>query len=71
MVPFGVVFSLFLFAFTSAFYFSLRGEEFTITVITASNCSSNTDNASCVENVTTKKSSSLDTFPYMAKLVKE
>ena len=66
MVPFGAVFSLFLFSFTGAFYFSLRGEEFTTSVVTATNCSSEiTDCKDCVQNVTTIESTSLDNFPHL------
>ena len=65
MVPFVAVFSLFLFAFTGAFYFALRGEEFTTTV-TGSNCTSELDDI-CVQNITTVESSSLDTQPYLTK----
>ena len=66
MVPFGAVFSLFLFSFTGAFYLSLRGEEFTTSVVTASNCSSEiTDCGDCVQNVTTIESTGLDNFPHL------
>ena len=67
MVPFASVFSLFLFSFTGAFYFSLRGEEFTTRVVTATNCSSSeiTDDENCVQNVTTIESTSLDNFPHL------
>jgi len=67
IIPFGAVFSMFLFAFTGAFYFSLRGEEFTTTVVTASNCSSSTDVGNCFQNTTTVESSSLNIFPHMTK----
>ena len=67
MVPFVAVFSLFLFAFTGAFYFALRGEEFTTTVVTGSNCTSELDDDICVQNITTVESSSLDTQPYLTK----
>ena len=67
MVPFFAVFSLFLFAFTGAFYFALRGEEFTTTVVTGSNCTSELDDESCVQNITTVESSSLDTYSYLTK----
>ena len=67
IIPFGAVFSMFLFAFTGAFYFSLRGEEFTTTVVTASNCSSSTNDGICVQNTTTFESSSLNIFPHMTK----
>ena len=69
MVPFGAIFSLFLFAFTGAFYFALRGEEFTATIITASNCSSEIDDDNCIQNVTTTESSNLEIFPHLTKLV--
>ena len=68
MVPFGAVFSLFLFSFTGAFYFALRGEEFATTVVTASNCSSEIDDENyCAQNVTTTASSSLDISPHLTK----
>ena len=63
IIPFAALFSLFLFAFTGALYLSLRGEEFTTTVVTASNCSSSTDDGNCVQNTTTVESSSLNIFP--------
>ena len=68
MVPFGAVFSLFLFAFTGAFYFALRGEEFATTVATGSNCSSEVDNENftCVQSITIE-SSSLDAYPHLTK----
>ena len=70
MIPFGAIFSLFLFAFTGAFYFALRGEEFTTTIITASNCSSEIDDDNCcVQNVTTMESSNLEMFPHLTKWV--
>ena len=65
IIPFGAVFLLFLFAFTGAFYFSLRGEEFTTTVVTASDCSLSTDDGNCIHNTTTVESSSLNIFPHM------
>ena len=65
MVPFAAVFSLFLFGFTGSFYFALRGEEFTATVI--SGCSLETDDNGCVNNITTAKSSSLDIFPHLTE----
>lgn len=65
MIPFGAIFSLFLFSFTGAFYFALRGEEFTTTVVTSSNCSSEIDDENCVQNVTTTESSSLNIFPHL------
>ena len=68
MVPFGAVFSLFLVSFTGAFYFALRGEEFTTSVVVASNCSSEiTDDEDCVQNVTIIQSTGLDNFPHLAK----
>ena len=67
MVPFGAVFSLFLFSFTGAFYFALRGEEFTTTVVTATNCSLGIDDEVCIQNVTTVESSSLDIFPHLTE----
>lgn len=67
MFPFGAVFSLFLFSFTGALYFSLRGEEFTTTVVTASNCSSEFDDVNCVQNATTKELSNLSIFPHLTK----
>ena len=67
MVPFAVVFSLFLFAFTGAFYFALRGEEFTTTEIIYSNCSSEIIDENCIQNVTTVESFSLDIFPHLTK----
>ena len=65
MIPFGAIFGLFLFTFTGAFYFALRGEEFT-TLVNTSNCSSEND-GSCVQNVTTTDSSSLNLFPHLTK----
>ena len=65
MIPFGAIFGLFLFTFTGAFYFALRGEEFATSVNT-NNCSSEIDE-SCVHNVTTGESSSLDVFPHLTK----
>ena len=57
MVPFGAVFSLFLFSFTGAFYFALRGEE-----------SSEIDDENfCAQNITTTESSSLDISPHLTK----
>lgn len=67
LVPFSIVFSLFLFAFTGALYFSLRGEEFATTIVTFSNCSSEINDASCIQNVTTAESSSLHIFPELTK----
>ena len=67
MVPFGAVFSLFLFSFTGAFYFALRGEEFTTTVVTATNCSLEIDDEVCIQNITTIESSSLDIFPHLTE----
>ena len=67
LVPFVAVFSLFLFAFTGAFYFALRGEEFTTIVVTGSNCTSELDNESCVQNTATVESSSLDIYPHLTK----
>ena len=69
MIPFGAVFSLFLFAFTGAFYFALRGEEFATTVVSSSNCSSEVDDETftCVQNFTTVESSSLDIYPHLTK----
>jgi len=62
MVPFGAVFSLFLFSFTGAFYFALRGEEFV-----DNNCSSDVDDGHCVQNATNAESSSLNIFPHDTK----
>ena len=67
MVPFAVVFSLFLFTFTGAFYFALRGEEFTTTEIIYSNCSSETGDENCIQNVTTVEEFGLDIFPHLTK----
>ena len=66
MVPFVAVFSLFLFAFTGAFFFALRGEEFTTTVVTGGNCTSELDE-SCIQNIATVESSSLNTHPHLTK----
>ena len=67
IIPFSAVFLLFLFAFTGAFYFSLRGEEFSTTLVTTSNCSSSTDDGICAQNTTTVESSSLNIFPHLTK----
>ena len=67
MIPFGAVFSLFLFSFTGAFYLALRGEEFTTTLVTSSNCSSAADDEICIQNITTAKSSNLDISPHLTK----
>ena len=67
MVPFGAVFSLFLIAFTGAFYFALRGEEITTTVVAATNCTSEIDDKVCTQNFTTVESSSLDVFPHLTE----
>ena len=67
MVPFGAVFSLFLVAFTGAFYFALRGEEITTTVVAATNCTSEIDDKVCTQNFTTVESSSLDIFPHLTE----
>ena len=67
MIPFGAIFSIFLFAFTGAFYFALRGEEFTETT-TTSNCTCSSDE-NCVENVTTTESTSLNNFPHLTMWV--
>ena len=68
MVPFGAVFSLFLFSFTGAFYFALRGEEFTTTIVTGSNCSSEIiDDGNCVDNVTTAESSNLKLHSHLSE----
>ena len=64
MIPFGAIFSVFLFAFTGAFYFALRGEQFTTTIIT-SNCSSEVDDEHCVQNFTITESSNLDLYPHL------
>ena len=64
MIPFGAIFALFLFAFTGAFYFALRGEEVPISV-NITNCSSEIDE-DYTPNVTVT-SSSLDLFPYLTK----
>jgi len=66
MIPFGAIFGLFLFSFTGAFYFALRGEEFTDGSNTSSNCSSFDDVAeNCVTNFTTTESSSLDIHSHL------
>ena len=67
MVPFITIFSFFLFSFTGAFYFALRGEEVTTTVVTASNCTSELDDEICVQNFTTVESSSLDIHPHLTE----
>ena len=64
MIPFGGIFSIFLFAFTGAFYLALRGEEDTHT--TTRNCTLEMDDENCVANVTTTESS-LDTFPHLTR----
>ncbi|XP_065884791.1 transient receptor potential cation channel subfamily A member 1-like isoform X2 [Dysidea avara] len=66
MVPFSAIFGLFLFSFTGAFYFALRGEEFTDRTLTSTNCSSFDDGAeNCVTNFTTTESSSLDIHSHL------
>jgi len=66
MIPFSVIFGLVLFSFTGAFYFALRGEEFTERIVTSSNCSSFDDGAeNCVTNYTTTESSSLDIHSHL------
>ena len=67
MVPFGAVFSLFLVAFTGAFYFALRGEEITTTVVAGTNCTLEIDDEVCIQNFTTAESSSLDIFPHLTE----
>ena len=67
MVPFIAIFSFFLFSFTGAFYFALRGEEHTTTVVTASNCSSEIDDEMCIQNFTTVELSSLDIYPHLTE----
>ena len=67
MVPFITIFSFFLFSFTGAFYFALRGEEVTTTVVTASNCTSELDDKICVQNFTTVETSSLDIHPHLTE----
>ena len=68
MIPFTAIFSLFLFSFTGAFYFALRGEEREmVTTITgnASNCS-DIDGENCTQSVTTVRTeSNLDNFPHL------
>ena len=63
MIPFGAIFGLFLFTFTGAFYFALRGEEIR-TQVNTSDCSSEREN---VENATTVESSSLNLYPHLTK----
>ena len=66
MIPFSAIFGLFLFSFTGAFYFALRGEEFTQRNVAFSNCTSMDDGAeNCVNNYTTTESSSLDIHPFL------
>ena len=67
MVPFIAIFSFFLFSFTGAFYFALRGEEHTTTVVTASNCSSEIDDEMFIQNFTTVELSSLDIYPHLTE----
>ena len=68
IIPFATVFSLFLFGFTGAFYFALRGEEITRTVVTSSNCTSEIiDDESCIQNFTMIQSSSLDNSPHLTE----
>lgn len=64
MIPFGGIFSIFLFAFTGAFYLALRGEEVTHT--TNRNCTLEMDEENCDERVTTTESS-LDIFPHLTR----
>ena len=66
MIPFSAIFSIFLFSFTGAFYFALRGEEFTTTTSNG-NCSLEMDDESPVQNVTTTELSSLDIFPHLTR----
>ena len=66
MIPFSAIFGLFLFSFTGAFYFALRGEEYTDRIVTFSNCSSFEDSTeNCVTNFTTTESSSLDIHSHL------
>ena len=66
MIPFGGIFSIFLFAFTGAFYLALRGEEVTRNT-TRNNCTLEMDDENCVESVTTTTESSLDIFPHLTR----
>ena len=66
MIPFSAIFSIFLFSFTGAFYFALRGEEFTTTTSNG-NCSLEMDDENSVQNVTTTELSSLDIFPHLTR----
>ena len=68
MIPFSAIFSIFLFSFTGAFYFALRGEEFTTTTTTTNrNCSLEMDDENSVQDVTTTELSSLDIFPHLTR----
>ena len=68
MIPFSAIFGSFLFTFTGAFYFALRGEEFTERIVTFSNCSSyDHDAENCVTNYTTTESSSLDIHSHLTR----
>ena len=68
MIPFTAIFSLFLFSFTGAFYFALRGEErdvVTTVMGSAGNCS-DIDDGNCTQNITTVTTkSNLDNFPHL------
>ena len=67
MIPFSAIFSLFLFSFTGAFYFALRGEERdeVTTVNDTSNCT-DVDDRNCTQNATVVTTrSSLDNFPHL------
>ena len=65
MIPFIAIFSIFLFSFTGALYFALRGEEREEIITVVGNCTE-TDNQNCTHNttiVTTR--SNLDNFPHL------
>ena len=68
MIPFTAIFSIFLFSFTGAFYFALRGEErdvVTTIISDAGNCS-DIDDGNCTQNVATViTQSNLDNFPHL------
>ena len=67
LVPFIAVFSLFLFGFTGALYFALRGEEIITTLVTFSNCSLGIDDENCTQTFTTVESTSLDKSPHLTE----
>ena len=67
LMSFLAVFSLFLFGFTGALYFSLRGEEITTMIVTFNNCSLGIDDENCSQIFTTVESSSLDKSPHLTE----